>query len=212
MRRRSILATVKKLGKAVFTTHEIAMMSGKSVSAVTQSLNNLVRDGIIIKLYKGIWAQADAALSPYEIIQYLFKRERAYVSFVSALNMHGIIEQIPQVTTLASTVHTRTIRTAAGIFRVHRISPLFFDGFGWYKENGGFLIAEPEKALVDCLYLSACKKKNFGHFPELHFPDSFSFNKVKSWINKIPRRNIRIHVKKQWERLNSRHPVRRLSK
>jgi len=195
MRRRSILSTIKKVEKRIFTTHELSLMSGKSTSVVTQSLNNLVREGIIVKIYRGLWAQEGLEpLSSYDVIPYLFSRQRAYVSFISALHLHGIIEQIPHVTTLASTAHARIIRTKIGVFHIHRIAPLFFTGFGWYKKSGSFLIALPEKALVDCLYLSAYKKKRFRYFPELHFPKSFSFKMVKFWINKIPSQKARLYV------------------
>ncbi len=200
MRRRSILSTIKKLKKQVFTTHEISLASAKSLSVVTQSLNYLVREGVIVKVCRGVWAEGEVeAVSPYTVIPCLFPRNRAYVSFISALHLHGIIEQIPQVTTLASTAHARTIRTAVGVFYVHRITPSFFAGFEWYKGNRDFLIAEPEKALVDSLYLSAYKKKRFGHFPELHFPDTFNFKKVKAWVNKIPSKPARVYVKKRLE-------------
>lgn len=194
MRRRSILSTVKKLGKGVFTTHEAAFISGKSLSATTQSLSNLAAEGILSKIYRGIWAQTTQAPSAYQAIPYLFPKHRCYVSFISALHLHGIIGQIPQTITLASTAHARTIRTNLGTFKIHHISPLFFAGFGWYKGSGSFLIAEPEKALVDSLYLSAYKKKHFGHFPELNFARSFSFRKAKDWVNKIPSPKARQYV------------------
>lgn len=197
MRRISTLSTINKLGKQVFTTHEISLASAKSLSAVTQSLNHLVREGLIVKIRKGVWAQGTAPMSPYTVIPYLFPRHRAYVSFISALHLHGLIEQIPQVITLASTAHARTVRTAVGVFQVHRITPSFFTGFGWYKGSGSFLIAEPEKALVDSLYLSAYKKKQFGYFPELHLPATFSIKKVRAWVNKIPSRTARTYVKKR---------------
>ncbi len=197
MRRRSVLSTIKRLNKRIFTTREISLMSNKSLSTTTQSLNHLVKEGAIIKIYRGVWAQESEELIPYDVIPYLFPRHRAYVSFISALHLYGIIEQIPQVTTLASTTHAGTIRTNVGVFQVHRISPLFFSGFGWYKGSGTFLIAEPEKALVDSLYLSAYKSKRYSHFPELRFPRSFSFKKVKSWISKIPSKKVRLYATKR---------------
>ena len=187
MRRHSILTFIKKLNRPVFTTYELAILSGKSSSATTQALNFLQREGLISKIYRGIWAElGHERLSPYAVIPFLLPSHRAYVSFISALHLHGIIEQIPQQITLASTSHTKIIHTGIGIFSIHQITPLFFKGFGWYKGTGDFLIAEPEKALVDSLYLSACKKKQFGHFPELHFPKVFSFKKANEWTEKIP--------------------------
>jgi predicted transcriptional regulator of viral defense system len=156
MSKRPILLTVKDLGGGIFTTHDAALSSGRSLSAVTQSLGNLARDGLLVKIHRGIWMQEGReGAGPYAVIPHLFPRHRAYVSFVSALHLHGIIEQIPQITTLASTAHPRIMRTKLGVFQTHHIAPSFFKGFDWYKGSGSFLIAEPEKALVDCLYLSA---------------------------------------------------------
>ena len=198
MAKRSILWHIKQLRLPVFTTHELCVCSGKSASTVTQALNHLKKEGIIIKIYRGIWAEKDnEKLSPYAVIQHLLAKHRLYVSFISALHLHGIIEQIPQVITLASTAHTKTIHTKLGTFSIHQISPLFFDGFGWYKGVGNFLIAEPEKALIDSLYLSTRKRRQFGHFPELYFPHTFSFKKAKQWINKIPEHKIRVSVRKK---------------
>ncbi|MDO8525307.1 MAG: hypothetical protein Q7S07_02325 [Candidatus Omnitrophota bacterium] len=199
MRRDSILSTIRKIDKRIFTTRQLSYASGKSSSAVNQSLNNLAREGNVLKIYRGIWAirLLGEAISSYAVIPYLFPTARAYVSFISALHIYGIIEQIPQVTTLATTAHARTIRTAVGSFYAHRVMPSFFAGFDWYKGNGSFLIAEPEKALVDSLYLSAYKKKRFGNFPELHFPESFSFKKAKMWVNKIPSSKARVYAAKK---------------
>lgn len=129
----------------------------------------------------------------------MFSRQRAYVSFLSALHLYGIIEQIPQVVTIASTAHTKILTTKIGTFSVHRIAPSFFTGFNWYQKTGNFLIAEPEKALVDCIYLSARRKKQFGYFPELHFPETFSFKKVREWVEKIPSPKISVYVRKKFE-------------
>jgi len=140
-------------------------------------------------------------ISALEIIPYVFPRQRVYVSFISALHLHGIVEQIPQVITLASTAHTATIQTRAGVFSVHQIAPVLFDGFDWYKGGGNFLIAEPEKALIDSFYLSSRKKKQFGYFPELNFSDEFDFRKARQWAERIPNKAIRMNVFKKLETL-----------
>ena len=198
MSMQSILSFIKKLHRPVFTTYELSAISGKSLSTTTQALNFLQKQGLIFRIYRGIWVEADnKKLSPYTVIPFLFPRQRAYVSFISALHLYGIIEQIPQIITIASMTHTKIIQTEVGTFSVHRIAPTFFDGFNWYKETGTFLIAEPEKALIDCLYLSARRKKQFSHFPELHFPESFSFNKTKKWTKKIPDVKTRCYVGKK---------------
>jgi len=201
MNRQSILVFIRKLKRPVFTTYELSTLSGKSLSTTTQALNFLQREGLIFKICRGVWAEVGNEVSPYAVIPFLFPKHRAYLSFISALHLYGIIEQIPQVVTLASTAHTKIIRTKIATFSIHRITPLFFDGFNWYKGTGSFLIAEPEKALIDTLYLSSCKKKQFRYFPELYFPKSFSFRKAKEWVDKIPDAKIRSYVQKKLETL-----------
>ena len=198
MTKQSILVYAKQLKRPIFTTRELAMLSGSSLSNTIQILNNLKKKGLIFKIARGIWAETgNEHLSPYSVIPFLLPRQLAYVSFINALHLYGIIEQIPQVINLASTTHTKKIVTKIGTFIIHQISPLLFDGFDWYRGTGNFLIAEPEKALFDSLYISARKKKQFRYFPELYFPKSFSFKKVKKWVNKIPDIKIRSYVKKQ---------------
>jgi len=200
MAKYSIFAFIKKLDRPVFTTNELAAFSGKSSSVVTQALNFLQKEGLVFKVHRGIWAETgNKALTPYAVIPFLFPRHRAYLSFISALHLYGMIEQIPQVITLASTVHTRIIRTQVADFSVHRIAPSFFAGFNWYKGSGSFLAADPEKALVDALYLSARRKKQFRYFPELHFPKSFSAKKARYWAKRIPDIKIRVYVQKRLE-------------
>lgn len=199
---KSIVSFVKELGRPIFTTFELATISGKSLSTVTQALNYLESQGVIFKIYKGVWGEAGSdRISPYTVIPFLLPSKRAYVSFISALHLYGIIEQIPQVITVATTSHTKIIKTSIGTYAIHRISPWFFNGFTWYKGTENFLIAEPEKALVDSLYLSSRKKKQFGHFPELHFPKSFSFKKAQEWVNRIPNAKIKTCVQKKLERI-----------
>ena len=197
---RSLLFYIRGLGRPVFTTRELSAVSEKSPSGVVQTLNLLEREGLVLKIYRGIWADAgNKKLSPYTVVPFLLPTQRVYVSFISALHLHGIIEQIPQEITLASTAHTKKIKTLLGFFSIHRIIPSFFKGFDWYRGVGDFLIAEPEKALVDSLYLSARRKKQFRHFPEMRFPRSFSFRKVKKWTDEIRDIRIRSYVRKAVE-------------
>lgn len=199
MLKKTVLSAIKQLRRNVFTTFEVAAICGKTSSNVIQILNRFEKESIIIKAARGIWVLniGRETISQYSLIPFLLRQERVYVSFISALHLYGIIEQIPQAIALASTSHTKTIRTKFGIFYIHRISPHFFKGFDWYKGDGKFLIAEPEKALIDCLYLSARKKKQFSYFPELRFPKSFSFKKTFKWAKQIRDSKIRAYVIKQ---------------
>lgn len=202
MPKTSIIKYIKQLNRSVFTTREISDLSRKSPSAVTQSLNLMCRQGIVKKLYRGIWAEVtNGKIGPFMLVPHLFRARRAYVSFLSALHLHGIVDQIPQSITLASTTHTKKIKTALGTFIVHKISPEYFWGFDWYKGTENFLLAEPEKALADCLYLSTRKKKQYGYFPVLNIAKPFSIQKTEMYIKRIPDKNARRLALSRWEEL-----------
>ena len=198
----ALIKYIKQLKREAFTTRELASFSGKSVSLVNQGLEYLKSQGAVVKIYRGVWAEVTAkSLSPFSVAPFLFSGRQVYVSFISALHLHGIIEQIPQTVTVASLGHSRTLRTQAGTFVVHHLAPDFFKGFDWYKGSGDFLIAEPEKALVDCLYLSGRKGKRFAHFPELHFGPNFSFKKCLVWARDIRDPKLRVFVVKGLKQL-----------
>ena len=198
----SVLTAIKQLRRHVFTTHEISAYCNGSSSNTVQALNNLCKKGVVLKIYRGLWGFdiGRRVISPHQLIPFLLPNHQAYLSFISALHLYGIVEQIPQSITVASTSHTRVIKTKLGSFFIHRIAPSFFKGFHWYKGSGDFLIAEPEKAFVDCLYVSVRRKKQFGYFPELHFPKTFSFRKVKTWVQSISDPRVRAAVLRKLDR------------
>ena len=196
---------IRRLNRPVFTTRELAQSAGKSLSNATQSLNYLEKQGVVLKVYRGIWIDPNnPKTSPYAVIPFLMPTQRCYVSFISALHLHHMLEQIPQVITLASTSHTRTVSTKIATFCIHQLTPSFFKGFEWYKKTGSFLIAQPEKALVDSLYLSAYKKRQYGYFPEINFPRTFSFKKVRYWASIIPNARVKKHVQNKIKALRKR--------
>ena len=105
-----------------------------------------------------------------------------------------MVSQIPKVIYAATTGHTKLIRTPVGTFSFHKISPPLFAGFDWYKNKESFLIASPEKALVDSLYIASRRGNRFGNFPELNFPKAFSFKKTEEWTELIKEQKIRSFV------------------
>jgi hypothetical protein len=151
--------------------------------------------GQIVRVSRGIWCDPeDRRFTSFAIVPFLIPRNRGYLSFSTALHLHGIIEQIPQVIQVATTGHGRRVTTPAGVFDLHRIDPRIFDGFDWYGDRQDFLIASAEKALIDCLYLSTRRGRRFGHFPEMVFPAGFSMRRARRWAQGIPDPRIRARV------------------
>ena len=102
MARDLLIKYIRKLRRPVFTTRELAALSGKSLSTTTQGLGYLARQGVLLKVRRGLWVDAaEERLSVFSAVPFLVPGQRVYVSFLSALHLHGIIEQIPRVVTLA---------------------------------------------------------------------------------------------------------------
>lgn len=191
----SVHRAIQAAGRPVFTTREIATLADTSLSSASQALSRMQKEGLVTRAARGIWCRtADPGFTPFLLVGYLSGGHRAYVSFFSALHLHGLIEQIPQVVYAATTAHTRRRQTPVGTFSFHRIHPAFFAGFDWYRGDRSFLIAAPEKALVDCLYLSSRRGRRFGRFPELELGPKFSRRRAREWVKEIPYEKIRGHV------------------
>lgn len=194
---------LRELGRPVFTTREVAAIRGASVAATSQTLRRLETDGRVVRVARGVWCDPeDPGFTPFALVHALAGIHPAYVSFVSALHLHGIVEQIPQVVYAATTGHTARRRTPVGTYSFHRIEPRFFDGYDWYRGGHDFLIATPEKALIDSLYLASRKGNRFGSFPELDLT-ALRFEGAEDWIERIPYERIRKHVTRRFQEIKT---------
>jgi len=182
----SAAQAIRATGSSVFTTRQIAALRGGSLSATSQALARMEQRGFVKKVTRGVWCiPDDPRFSPYSLVPLLAGGHRAYVSLISALHLHGLIEQIPEIVFAVSTGHTRVRKTSVGSYSYHRIHPHFFAGFDWYGRRQDFLVATPEKALVDSLYLSSRKGKRFRFFPEINLGEGFNFKRAGEWAERI---------------------------
>jgi predicted transcriptional regulator of viral defense system len=204
----TVARAIQAIGRPVFTTREIASISGTSLSSASQTLKRMKRQGLLAGPSRGLWCvPSDPRFTPFALVSFLAGRHRAYVSFFSALHLLGLTSQIPRIIYAATTAHTRVTRTGLATFSLHRIHPAFFAGFDWHR-SGQFLIASPEKAVVDCLYLSGRKGKRFGFLPELEMPRSFSFRRARSWVRRIGEPRLRTHVMAKLKEVEVRYRSR----
>jgi len=204
MNKVSVIQAIGNVNRPVFTTREIATLRRGSLSSTSQSLALLSEQGVVKKITRGIWAlPSHPNFTPFMVVPFLTPEQRVYVSFISALHLYGMIEQIPQVMYIATTGRGRIINTSVGTYSFHQLNPQLFRGFEWYGKRQDFLIASPEKALIDCLYISSRKGKRFGSFPELEIAPDFSFDRAKEWVNLIPDKRIRGYVSRKLEEIKS---------
>jgi predicted transcriptional regulator of viral defense system len=199
----SALAHLRRLGKLVVTTNDVTLALGVERSAATQKLKRLAAEGLLKKIRHGLWA-VDPALDPLVLPEYLTAPFPSYVSFQSALFLHGMVSQVPEVIYVASLAQTRRVRTKLGAFSIHRLAPTFFGGYDTLHESG-VRLATPEKALLDSLYLGPTRSRMFAHLPEIEIPKGFDRRKAQEWVARIPAGPRRTSVEHRLDRLLGLH-------
>jgi DNA-binding Lrp family transcriptional regulator len=105
-----------------------------------------------------------------------------YISFESALERHGVLSQVPLVLTCASTSCSGLRRTPLGEILFSRLQPALFFG---YRAEDGILWAEPEKALLDWIYIH---RKRYGVTPALDELDwsPLDSERLREWAGRYP--------------------------
>lgn len=142
------------------------LSAGQNPAQVRLQVSRWVKDGKIIRIYKGLYVLAEpyrkSGLEKFCIANVL--RTPSYISLQSALAYYGIIpEYVPQITSV-TTGRPQMIQSPLGWFDFRHINKKLFHGYKKVKlaqEQNAF-IAQPEKALLDLIYLTpAGEKKDF---------------------------------------------------
>ena len=193
----------------VFSTADIMKRTGVTLANASRDLRSLQAQGAITRIRRGLWAVlSHPDFSPYAVVPHLFTgKEAGYVSLLSALSLHGMLEQIPQAVHVVTTSQRPAVRTPVSTYQFFQIEPGLFGGYQPYRRTGNFDIASPEKAVFDTLYFSARKGRRFSFLPEIELVGGFSSLEVQDWINQIRLQPLRTAVRLRWEALARRLEV-----
>lgn len=142
------LQKLKGLNKAYFTVTDLEKVVGLSRDSLYVLLNRLVKNGVLVRLKRGIYTPAFQGLGLEKVANELYYP--SYLSFESALSRYGILSQIPYVLTLATPKTTKRMVLAGNEVEYRQLKDSYF--FGYTLENGSY-VAEPEKAILDQLYM-----------------------------------------------------------
>jgi len=186
----------------IFTTREFANQGGVSISAAAKRLARLAEKRFLTRVTKGVWANTrHPYFQPLSSVPYLLGKEQGYVSFLTALHLHDVVSQIPKTVQIATTGRGRVLDSPIGRFEFFQIKPeLMTEGAEWSESHLPYLIATPEKALLDTLYLSTRKNRRFSRLPELDLTHSGfrqrEFNRLMEQLPIPPR--VLSAMKSRW--------------
>jgi hypothetical protein len=118
-------------------------------------LTRMIRSGDVIQVRRGLFLDAnDRTTSLKSLANILYGP--SYISFEYALSFHGLIPE--RVTALTSAIFNKnknkTFRTPVGVFYYYYLPVRVYPyGIKREQDNGtSYLVASPEKALLDALY------------------------------------------------------------
>jgi predicted transcriptional regulator of viral defense system len=158
----------------IFTTRDYANYSSITVPAASKRLLRLADKKLLTRVTKGLWANTGHPwFHPLACVPYLLGKEQGYISFLSALHLHGLVSQIPKTIQTATTGHARTLDSPVGQYEFLQLKPeLMQQGTQWSETRLPYLIATAEKALIDTLYLSTRKNRRFARLPEVEISNT----------------------------------------
>jgi predicted transcriptional regulator of viral defense system len=181
MSRLAAYSALERLGPVV-STAEAAAALRRTASSTSRLLRGLEEVGRAQQVRAGLWAIGPNRPDIFAIVAELTRPHPAYVSFLSALSYHGMIDQIPREISVASLDRAHRINTNLGTFAIHHLAPELFGG---WQETGRGRVATPEKAVFDLSYVSAVHAGAPRRIPELDLPTGFDPKAIDQWVDRI---------------------------
>lgn len=145
----------KNKNKSLFTFSDLVLLTGENRSSIAVHLSRFVKSGIIEHPVRNWYINPFQAPSSEELAMVI--RYPSYLSMEYALSKHGILSQNVFTHTLITTKLPYIFRTKESIFEFHQVKKSLFWG---YRKEGIVQIAEPEKALLDLVYIRTVRRRN----------------------------------------------------
>ena len=145
-------------GKAVITTAEIANILGKPRNIGAVYAARMVKNGLAKRVMKGKFSLLD---DDFAIATQLVTP--SYISLDTALLFHGILQQVPKRIECVTTINTIRLEKHGIIY--HKVPGSLFYGYKRVERGSSYaFFAEPEKALIDGVYLGFYSKGVFDEY------------------------------------------------
>jgi predicted transcriptional regulator of viral defense system len=136
----------------LFTLTSLKAIFGTNSRATLNALvKSLVDQKILEKIAPGLYNLSAKPPDQFTIANFLV--EPSYISFESALSYHGVLSQFPFIITSATT-NKAQIKTFRHTYQYYHLQPNLYFGYTYINN---YLLATPEKALLDQLYLATKK-------------------------------------------------------
>jgi predicted transcriptional regulator of viral defense system len=133
------------------------LLAGKvNPNAVRLQLSRWTKSGRLYQLRRGLYALAPPyqKVKPHPFLIANRMQRASYVSDQSAIAFYGLIPEIVHVTLSVTAGRPERLETPLGVFEFRHIKPELLRGYRMTDLGGQqALVATPEKALLDLVYL-----------------------------------------------------------
>ena len=183
----------------IFSKNDIVLAGGKIFD---YQLTRWVKKGYLLKVKNGIYIfkRDYEKIRGEEIAAAIY--QPSYLSLESALSAYGFIPEMVYAYVSVTGKINRTFDNEFGHFIYRHLKSELFWGYREIKTGTGrYLIAEPEKALLDYFYLNLSKINSESDFENLRFNEdrlreilnrekfvkylqAFQIKKLKRWANR----------------------------
>lgn len=158
----------------------------KKENTLYKLLQRLEKQKIIARIEKGKYLFLFRDHDDFELANFLVNP--SYISLESALSFYGILPQFPYTITSVTPLKSKKIIFQEKEFEFSHLEGKYF--FGFVKKEK-FLIATPEKALLDELYFMAKKIRKI-HIQDLNLKliDKKKFKNLAKKFEFLPLQNL----------------------
>lgn len=178
MKQIELIKLLDNFPKTYYRLVDFEKLTGQSRITTAKTIERMIVDGVLMRLTKDVYVRGDQDFDLTKIAQELYP---SYLSLESGLYLAGIINQPPFTTTLVTQKHSKKIKLGEIEFEYAQLAADLWWGFELQKN--GVYQAEPEKAIIDMLYLRSRGKRYFqtdewdlGNIAE---------NKLNNYLEKI---------------------------
>ncbi len=144
------LQKLTETNQPYFTTTDLGKILDVSQQSLSVTLNRLVKDGVLIRLKRGVYQPVFQDRKLEKVANELYYP--SYLSFESALSKYGILSQTPYVLTFATSKPSKRLNLGNKEIEYRQLKEEYF--FGYVLDDGVY-VAEPEKAILDQLYMTS---------------------------------------------------------
>jgi hypothetical protein len=149
MRIVDIIKIIKKSGVKIVSLSDLRkLLDIEKDNTSYRIAEKLVAEKFLLRLKKGVYLSAFNPPDSFEIANALYTP--SYISLESALNYYGLLPQFPYSVTSVSPKKSKKLLIDEREFEYVQISDkLYWD----FRRDGQTVIASPEKALLDMIYI-----------------------------------------------------------